>query len=171
MKGGVLSVWFKIKNIKSFNRHPPGCYQKIRENILKCQSYSGNCTCASDFSVSDAWCTLFCSVYGNSRSYGTENPWSGKTDGSLCLWFTADNRSGLSSWIFHFFRKIRWNWSGGGVSNQQSDAGIFFWKTTDYPERICKGMDRKGFSQRTAERRKWRKQREGFCDRTWYRLP
>ena len=59
MKGGVLSVWFKIKNIKSFNRHPPGCYQKIRENILKCQSYSGNCTCASDFSVSDAWCTLF----------------------------------------------------------------------------------------------------------------
>ena len=71
MKGGVLSVWFKIKNIKSFNRHPPGCYQKIRENILKCQSYSGNCTCASDFSVSDAWCTLFCSVYGNSRSYGT----------------------------------------------------------------------------------------------------
>ena len=40
MKGGVLSVWFKIKNIKSFNRHPPGCYQKIRENILKCQSYT-----------------------------------------------------------------------------------------------------------------------------------
>ena len=74
MKGGVLSVWFKIKNIKSFNRHPPGCYQKIRENILKCQSYSGNCTCASDFSISDAWCTLFCSVYGNSRSYGTEDP-------------------------------------------------------------------------------------------------
>lgn len=36
MKGGVLSVWFKIKNIKSFNRHPLGCYQKIRENILKC---------------------------------------------------------------------------------------------------------------------------------------
>ena len=74
MKGGVLSVWFKIKNIKSFNRHPPKKKKKIRENILKCQSYSGNCTCASDFSVSDAWCTLFCSVYGNSRSYGTENP-------------------------------------------------------------------------------------------------
>ena len=77
MKGGVLSVWFKIKNIKSFNRHPPGCYQKIRENILKCQSYSGNCTCASDFSVSDAWCTLFCSrpELRNRKSMTGQNRW------------------------------------------------------------------------------------------------
>lgn len=28
MKGGVLSVWFKIKNIKSFNRHPPWLLSK-----------------------------------------------------------------------------------------------------------------------------------------------
>lgn len=34
MKGGVLSVWFKIKNIKSFNRHPPGCYQKSGRTSL-----------------------------------------------------------------------------------------------------------------------------------------
>lgn len=34
MKGGVLSVWFKIKNIKSFNRHPLGCYQKSGRTSL-----------------------------------------------------------------------------------------------------------------------------------------
>ncbi len=32
MKGGVLSVWFKIKNIKSFNRHPLAVIKKSGEH-------------------------------------------------------------------------------------------------------------------------------------------